>query len=372
MSSPTRKVASGHIPETIIYVFNKNKYPVRIQWDEGADDHSEEVWKAFPLDAGSKTTIHTARRWATKFHNYDEKDNKPPEDVIEIRLPNEPIEGLQIFNLEERMQGGRAYKVVITVKHPESGELYDLYVDMREEAVMDALVNESIDRGVMSGRYVWAQLHTQLRLVRVGSTIFKAISEAGRRKKLDVVKTEELEIGTVYQTKKAERWLYLGQMNSIEYTQVQPPHFSNESDYWSRNVLSPALFGTKAIKNHGLWLRMHDCYGATFTAEPGDYYRFDLKEKLVVVEEVEKLVLPPDWLEQIRSLFLGHLQATAQSFQTEYNKDNNPERRYGPVKNFVAGYICDGSEFLNMQPVGTPVTLHPFLVEKFEGTLKSE
>src|ERR1022692_5297132 len=129
-------VVVGSIPKKICYVFSDEiDAAVGCNWDinwtnneenDSSKSLKEKVLPAFPTEDGNEKTLKTAKAWAEQT-NYGQKQKVSKTEVVD----NDPIKNIRIFSLEERGQGGRAYKVL-------AGKYY---LDLREDVMMDTLLN---------------------------------------------------------------------------------------------------------------------------------------------------------------------------------------------------------------------------------------
>jgi hypothetical protein len=204
------KPSSGTIPDEIAVIKAENtKVPVGCAWDiswSSYDDDDEEegdgttrieVTPAFIADAASVKSIATGKRWAARGnHNFT--------PAVETKK-NVPIKNVVVCSLEHRGNGGAAYKVIAD----------GVYVDCREDVIMDAILQEGIQKGgVLGGEYIWVKLGAHSRLIRVGSALHDKVKIIVTRKQLPVLKAKDLVVGNIYATKKDERALFLGVVNT--------------------------------------------------------------------------------------------------------------------------------------------------------------
>ena len=110
--------------------------------------------------------------------------------------------------MEHRGSGGRAYKVIAD----------GIYVDCREDVIMDAMLKEGVKvGGVLGGEYIWVKTGAHSRLIRLGSALHKKIEVIVNRKELKVIPVKDLVPGKIYATKKDERAVYLGKVNTTHF-----------------------------------------------------------------------------------------------------------------------------------------------------------
>lgn len=184
-------IVQGKIPDTIsIYSTDESIITREI----GAVKEEAEIKPSFICDKDSKTAHETAKNWASGYGRtrpYNHEDR-----------PNEPWEGLKVWDLEVRGNGGRAYKVIT----PDG-----LYLDLREDTFLEAMMTYGIGvGGELPGQYVFAMMASQMRLVRVGSDLHTALVNTTDRKKIAVIGARELKVGGVYRDKAGNVEVFCG------------------------------------------------------------------------------------------------------------------------------------------------------------------
>lgn len=197
----------GGIPDKITYVV-KQAHAVTRGW-HGLDDlhiaAPVTAAPAFPVDPESKSSMETAVRWAEGW------GKNPSRSVVG---DNTPIKEVEIITIDVRAEGGRAYKVrLLDVAEG------DLYVDMREDVVLDAMLVNGVKKGgIVKGPFVWGRLHSQLRLVRVGSSLHATMIKAADRMAEKVINKDHV-VGGIYLNRKLEALVYLGKcdLDAIEH-----------------------------------------------------------------------------------------------------------------------------------------------------------
>jgi hypothetical protein len=177
------------LPDNITYVISKR--------ERGTD---RTIVDAFAVPSDNEDVMETATRWAGNGCR-----------VIKP-MPNAPISGVKVVGFERRMEGGRAYKVLIGYNKEW------LRVDMRDDIMLDSIMTDGIHPGgVLAGTYVW-QLHgSQMRLTRVGSQNYlnAVVTKSGARVKK--VSPKDFVVGHIYTTPAGQcRDAYLGKLKSIE------------------------------------------------------------------------------------------------------------------------------------------------------------
>ncbi len=202
------KVAVGSIPEKICYIFSKEtKAVIGCEWDvswyDKSQNKTEKVLPAFPVDDADEKARDKATQWAERGY-YGQ-----PKQVAKYQtVDNVPVKDVRVFSLEHRGQGGRAYKVIIG----------KYYVDLREDVLMDTMLQVGIQAGgLLLGEYVWAKMGSQMKLVRVGSELHRLLLEFQSKKDIKPIGKTDLEVGGVYQTRKKQRAIFVGCVNTVGF-----------------------------------------------------------------------------------------------------------------------------------------------------------
>lgn len=207
IQSENLRMISGNIPESLTF-WSRGQTKVTQKWDDLESDTKEYIVRpAYVADTKNKKTNKTGQDWANTsmsvWNPTTQKYEKPSIDVEQETRLNKPIDDVRIIALEIRGQGGRAYKVVVDNKY---------YVDLREDVLLDAMLHEGIGvGGKLGGRYIFAVVGSQMKLVRIGSALYDAVSESTKVGKTKAIK--DFEVGGIYARKSGE-CVYLGVYNS--------------------------------------------------------------------------------------------------------------------------------------------------------------
>lgn len=217
------KPRAGYIPKTITFV-NRSKTQVVTNWSDswyqGEPINKIEVIPSFPVPGGREDLMETARRWAGRSV-YDYKTSKHIEQIVTEQT--EPNDGtcLIVCGIEYRSEGGRAYKVL-----DDKGR----YFDFREDILLDTLLSEGCEpNGLLGGRYLWARVGSQMKLLREGSSLHKQMILATERGVLKPIKVKDLEPGRVYSAKNGDKQIFLG------FVRVQKKKMQVWFELWSFN-----------------------------------------------------------------------------------------------------------------------------------------
>jgi hypothetical protein len=222
-------VKTGHVPE------NKDvalRPPSMHRTVVDGNTYELEVCEAFVYPSENDNYAGTAMDWATGY-SYSK------EQITVIQgLSNEWFTNLRLVGISHRGNGGIAYKVVTA-----SGWM----VDLREDVFIECLMAGEIDTrkgSVMSpktpmgdgtyltGKFVWAVLGSQTRLVRYKSKLYESLLESGKRKLLKKIPMKDLEAGGIYETKSGERSVMLGRVKGRGFLSYKlSKHGDPKSDY---------------------------------------------------------------------------------------------------------------------------------------------
>lgn len=185
----------GTIPKQITYVSGPQTL---MKIDLGKELPTEQLVTPTFISTTDKTLI-TARKWVEtkRFRGYNPEtqeyylDHTP---VQEQTVDNKPITDVRIIGLEQRGNGGRAYKVLID----------DLYlVDLREDVLMDTMNLHGIDPGrKLKGRYLWAKIGSQTKLIMVQGEVEKELQTAiDIKEQQREIESKDLVVGGIYKMK---------------------------------------------------------------------------------------------------------------------------------------------------------------------------
>ena len=186
--SPSAHV--GDIPDNLkIFILEETEFSRTVDGKE----HVHKGCKSMVID--EKTDPTSAESWAKGGRRHGTRTYT----VLEV--PNEPFTRLRFFGIDERSEGGRAYKVF-----DENNRLYD----MREDIVQEALFANELKNGVFTGKYIWGKCGSQMRIIRVGSVLYKALFDAKKRKNLTKIPVGDFQVGGIYKSKSGEMGIFVG------------------------------------------------------------------------------------------------------------------------------------------------------------------
>ena len=186
----------------------------------------------FVTASDNPMTNKTAQHWVEGYcRTYDREKQryvsyKKP-NIFEV--PNTPFLQPQILELEQRGNGGRAYKVAIPMSNVSSGLIY---VDFRENELLDAIQNVGIlAGGKLNAEYIFGSVGGQMKLFRVSSKVHTDTIEKDNRKASTVIPMTKLVVGHWYETASGTKQIYLGKFSVTYKAITQKPNPS----LWGNN-----------------------------------------------------------------------------------------------------------------------------------------
>jgi hypothetical protein len=198
---------SGNIPENLTFFIRPPK-KVWWRWEDIEGGNKEfEVSPCYISDSSNKKTLETGRKWAD-CPKWDYTLNKHINIEYSIlETENKPFTNLKIITLEIRDKGGRAYKVCADI-----GNIKNLYFDMREDVLLDAIFQVGIQPGgIIPGEFIFARVGSEMKPIRIGSFLHAKMIESTEYNSKSKVKSNELKVGGIYQSKSGDVGIYLGQ-----------------------------------------------------------------------------------------------------------------------------------------------------------------
>lgn len=220
------RIKSGNIPKELTYIVGPSRKIV-ISWEdveleEGETDKVEEVFPTFVSDSSNAKTIATGRSWASQTQStWDPATSRyiaaAGHTPTEITRSNDPITKLRIFGLDVRGNGGRAWKCADEEGH---------YFDLREDVLLDLMRTVGVSEGgYLNGEYIWAKIHAEMRLVRVGSGLHSALEVCTERREMKPISKKDLKPWHLYQKKDGSVFLHVGKACGFE--PKTDPHLQN-------------------------------------------------------------------------------------------------------------------------------------------------
>lgn len=281
---------SGKIPKGLKYVMRAPSV-ARDYWEHDIFDGEtmgRDVRETFVIDADSKESLATAIRWAG-------------ENAEITECPNAHIPELELVSLEKRNEGGRAWKVLIG---------REFYVDLREDVLLDALRNGTgVKDAILKGPFLWCSIAGRLKLVRVGSKLHEAVIAADKRHNAPAAKKSALEVGGIYENKRGERYVYLGQVDTERLSDEANP----ERPGYGTRVVCPSTWVRAEVRNQQLWghLRKHLAATVADLFKPMEHVKeedpwlillFEVVKNKTVGAQVGREEVPADHLALIRAM----------------------------------------------------------------------
>ena len=162
--------------------------------------------------------------------------------------PNEPIQYVQLINSSGGYRRNHAWHVLID-------ETY--FVEMTDGTLMEAVQHGRAQDGKLYGPFIWARVSSGLRLIRVGSKIYKDLIAQTERIKSKAIRRTELVVGNIYQAENGSFGIFLGDVDYEEFENTAPqPTY----DYYTRaSQPKPAgRYKIKEFKRRQLWLSCND------------------------------------------------------------------------------------------------------------------
>lgn len=170
---------SGKIPQRIKLYCRPEKQVSYHRWaDVGFEDTLAEEVKATPtfvVDATNPKTCASAEYWARNAPKVwctitNKYVDSAPKDIEVIERDNTPVDSVRIVGLDIRGNGGRAYQALVDEKY---------LVDMREDVILDSMLHVGIGaNGIMHGSYIFAQINSEMKIIRVGSKLHELMVQS--------------------------------------------------------------------------------------------------------------------------------------------------------------------------------------------------
>jgi hypothetical protein len=352
------KVAVGSIPEKITYVFSEQQeVAVGCEWDiswydndDGPKTVKQKVTPAFPVDSKDDKTMKRAIDWATQ-DGWDYSSNKrkvKKHDTKEVE--NKPLSNVKVLSLEQRGQGGRAYKALID----------NFYVDLREDVLMDTLLQSGVEPGgLLKGEYVWAKMGSQMKLVRVGSELHRLVVEFDSKKDIKPVGKADLEVGGVYQDRKKNKAIFVGYVNTVVFKSL-----SDKPSYQRRGEKVTFDFKQTTIKKAMLFYELYDFEKMEKNIKEMKKserdYSYKIKKSHTYIEKTDQVKIPDDIIEYLRNKAVKEAKEKVLEYTGHRNPKDNYQRIDGP---YLEEHIAYASDHLNLYPYNGK-EVEPFDVKK--------
>ena len=344
-----KKIAVGIIPEKISYVYSvQTDVNTGCSWDiDYLDEKSpkEKVYPTFPADAGDEKMMIRASEWAKNNNqSWDSKKNEWIKTKIPVTIntvDNKPIKKVRLLSLEFRGEGGRAYKVLLDDKY---------YVDMREDVLVDVLLQTGITNGILGGEYVWGKLGSQMRLMRIGSELHKMLQTSTIQKDMPKIKPDELEVGGVYRSRKGEHGIFIGYVNTTEYT-----HPTTKDRYTMPRPKPDFNFKKTNRKKSMIFFEPYPHEDPKEAFKELDIketeYRFKIRKSHNFIEKVGDVKITKDFVAIRRKQETDKIKQDI----LEFTGHKAPKKGYARLEAWtLVSNICYNSEWLNVSKYGDP------------------
>ncbi len=239
---------------------------------------NQHVIPCFAADAESVDNVAQGRKW---MRDFNAGHRLGPTTVAEETIDNEPRH-YTIVGLDKRQEGGRSFKVV-------DGD--NRLFDMREDVLLETIMSVGCDAGGrLLGKFIFARVETQMRLIRVDSRLHQEMVKSEARRQSKNVAADELVAGGVYANRRG-LVIYLGRVSTIDDTSgraVQGEHLSIALSKLDQK--DPARAFQNALIN---------------ASSAGS---FQLSKSITTVELISRIDIPADVIEHIRKQALAHVE----------------------------------------------------------------
>lgn len=353
------KVAVGSIPKKISYVSSEEvEVAVGCAWDiSWGDDEDgtnsspkQKVLPTFPIDPTDAKGMARAIAWASdNGYNWNTRSKITSKPQIE-EVDNLPIKDIRVLSLEERGQGGRAYKVLVG----------RYYVDLREDVMMDTMLQVGIDAGgILKGEYVWAKMGSQTKLVRVGSELHRLLTEFESKKDIKPVGKGDLEVGGIYQDRKKNRAIFVGYVNTVTYKSLDPTPYYNrngKADFkYKKTVIKKAMLFYEFIGTEKIDKVVKEM------KKDNSHFYYKIKKSHTYIEKVDQITIPNNITDYLRDKALKDVKGRI----LEYTGHKLPEKNYAKITaSYLENHIEYVSNHINLYSFGEP-EVEPFEIKKF-------
>lgn len=239
--------------------------------------HNVTVHPTFFFDNTSERQKENAEVWAS-----NRLAISSPRVQAQVR-PNTPMNNLWLDNLEQRMEGGRAYKVI---------NKDDMtYFDVREDQMLQAILKHGIQAGgKIGGEWVFAMNGTQCKCFLVDSVEYQEVLNRVAIAPAVMVKASyrNLKVGTIYSNKNMDQeFIYVGFLTHEKLVSYE------QRDHRNNRVIAPAVWTT--CKKHTFLTKVRWWYNTTIPAP----FTFDTPS---TVYETGRSVSIPDLINKINSV----------------------------------------------------------------------
>ena len=341
------KVVIGSIPKKISYIYTDEKEAyVGCLWDldYSADGTiaKEKVTPTFAADSSDSIMVDKFKHWTE--NSWNSWNTKITKQAHIIEVDNNPINNIRIISLLHG-SGYSIYKVLIDNKY---------YVDLREDVLMETMLKEGVSKnGILNGKYIWANIRSNMRLIRVDSEIYKSILEYESRKDLKTIKKKDLEVGGVYQDKRKNRSIFIGYVDTITFK-----HADLNNRWNLRRLTTEASFNFNKTKKKKAMLFYFLDVGlsvdqALKKIPTSPEYYFNIKTSHQFIEKIDSVkIISNDIINNLRNRVKTDIKQKIINY-TEYKKNPNKTPKFDSFD--LECYLEFDSCYLNLYPYKTEI-----------------
>jgi hypothetical protein len=347
-------VVVGSIPEKITYTFAEEKdIIIGCLWDHNYYNLSdkpktvtEKALITFASDASDLKMLKKAKEVAEFAYH-----NQPKKTAQSITVDNTPITNVRLLSLDLYSNKNiKNYKAII-----------DKYcIEIGDDVVTDTLLKVGIGAGgILQGEYLWTKIGTKMKLVRIGSELHRMIVEFDSKKGIRSVRKNNLEIGGIYQTRKKAKAIFLGLVNTTEYSCAGDIYSANYKPSFEYNKTEESKMMLFFNYNDKLDLEKN----LLEMTKPSDIYLYDYKYNITnshkYIEKIGQVDLKENMIDVLRELTLADIKNKI----LEYSGHKTP--KYGkPSAYELEKTVSRLSRFAHMYPFGSePIAL--FDIKKY-------
>jgi len=348
-------VIVSSVPEKVAYTFADEKdIIVGCLWDNNyynVNDKpktpTEKGLITFVSDASDAKMMTKAKESAE--HVYYKQPQKVSQTIL---VDNVSISNIRLLSLELYSNKNiKNYKALI-----------DKYcIEIGDDVITDTLLKVGIGPGgILQGEYIWARIGSKMKLVRIGSELHRMIVEFDSKKDIKSVRKNNLEVGGIYQTRKKEKAIFLGLVNTTEYyLKDRNKIYSADYDYKpsfeyeNKNISKIMLFYTF---NNTVDLQKNL---SDMTNINGYFYNYIIVNSHKYIEKINQVDLKENMVNVLRELALTE----AKNKILEYS--GHRQSLYGKISaSNLEQSIIQLSKYVNIYPFKSdPIDL--FDVKKY-------
>jgi hypothetical protein len=323
-------IVVGDIPKSITYVYSntKNMSPGP-NWNLGgffSKKYQELVIPAEVADSLDAKTVNIAKKLIQRLFY---KNNQSA--ISTVILNNDPIKNIRLFCLQKRFGGSNHYKILID----------NFLLDVKEDVLIESILTEGVKvGGILQGEFIWAKFGSKLKLIRVGSELYKSILEFKSKKSLPPLRKKELIVGGVYQTIRKDYAIYLGEVDTIQQKSNGSSKFNFNNFLHKRNMLFCNIFSNENPED----LLNSSCIEK-------DTHRFVIKSSHKFIEKIDDVSVPTNIINLIRDASRKRVKKYILQYSTNKNKASISVIN----SNYLEYLISNFSKLINMNRPGSSI-----------------